>query len=158
MIRLETFALATLSYIQPEGSRHFDSDHDNRATVICQFIYCHAWINRWFADTRRQRLSFQLFSPRIDLGFRLKKFWQKILSRRNTRDVNRFRFPFYSTHERWIFVERDITRPRIIRRDIGWCYVLLLSRMITLVHNKGDFSSSFFFFLIFILNVKREGE
>lgn len=52
MIRLETFALATLSY-SPEGSRHFDSDYDNRATVIYQFIYCHAWINRWFADTRR---------------------------------------------------------------------------------------------------------
>lgn len=41
MIRLETFALATLSY-SPEGSRHFDSDYDNRATVIYQFIYCHA--------------------------------------------------------------------------------------------------------------------
>lgn len=69
MIRLETFALATLSY-SPEGSRHFDSDYDNRATVIYQFIYCHAWINRWFADTRRHgRVS--LDSNR-STGFRLK--------------------------------------------------------------------------------------
>lgn len=125
MIRLETFALATLSY-SPEGSRHFDSDYDNRSNCYLP-IYLLPRVNqsviRRHAD-HSSRFSKTVQTVRgIDRIFHL-KIWQNfICSEKKKKKKNmcdEFDFDFHSharaQNERWIFVERDITRPRIIRR------------------------------------------
>lgn len=96
------------------------------ATVIYQFIYCHAWINRWFADTRITPLVFlKPFKPfEGSTGFFTWKFGKILFARKRRKKkknmCDEFDFDFHSharaQNERWIFVERDITRPRIIRR------------------------------------------
>lgn len=126
MIRLETFALATLSY-SPEGSRHFDSDYDNRSNCYLP-IYLLPRVNqsviRRHAD-HSSRFSKTVQTVRgIDRIFHL-KIWQNFIcsekkKKKKKNMCDEFDFDFHSharaQNERWIFVERDITRPRIIRR------------------------------------------
>lgn len=80
MIRLETFALATLSY-SPEGSRHFDSDYDNRSNCYLP-IYLLPRVNqsviRRHAD-HSSRFSKTVQTVRgIDRIFHL-KIWQNFI-------------------------------------------------------------------------------